>query len=388
MVKISVIVPCYNVEEYLEECLDSIVNQTFKDIEIICINDGSTDNTLDILNSYAQKDTRIKIISQSNQGLSAARNAGLKSINGEYVTFIDSDDYFELTAFEEIFNIMEEKSLDLLLFKLINFDEESYEKSTWHYFEMNFVKNIVGDNIFNQEDIGETFYYMSVTAPGKLYKSDLIDGMEFPEGLIFEDNPFFVEVMFRAKRIYFYDRYLYYRRIRTDSITQSSTHNFYHTIDIHNMITDITKRYGYFEKYQTRLYRKKIASIHWYFKLVNEEDKEFYFERMQEDYKKFEKEYKSSEAFYELPNRFQNHYNFGIECESYHEYQLKTENVDIIEDIKEENVEFNEQNNMLKKKNKKLKKEIKSFKKFNKLILDSRSWKITEPLRKLMNIFR
>ena len=83
MVKLSVIVPCYNVEKYLSECLDSILNQTFEDIEIICINDGSTDNTQDILDSYLKKDKRIKVISQHNQGLSMARNVGLKNVTGE-----------------------------------------------------------------------------------------------------------------------------------------------------------------------------------------------------------------------------------------------------------------------------------------------------------------
>ena len=118
--KISVIIPVYNVEDYLEECLDSIINQTFKDLEIICINDGSQDNSLNILEEYAEKDNRIKIITTKNQGLSAARNRGLENITGDYVYFIDSDDYLELTAFEELYAVSEEKSLDLIHFKFDN----------------------------------------------------------------------------------------------------------------------------------------------------------------------------------------------------------------------------------------------------------------------------
>ena len=110
MAKISVIVPCYNVEKYLEECLDSIVNQTFTDIEIICINDGSTDSTNRILDIYSNNDSRIKIITQTNKGLSASRNIGIENSNGEYILFIDSDDYLELTAFEEIYNIAKKNS--------------------------------------------------------------------------------------------------------------------------------------------------------------------------------------------------------------------------------------------------------------------------------------
>ena len=90
---VTVVIPIYNVEKYLEQCLDSVINQTYKDIEIICINDGSTDNSITNLEKYALSDNRIKIISQTNQGISAARNAGIKVATGKYITFLDSDDF-------------------------------------------------------------------------------------------------------------------------------------------------------------------------------------------------------------------------------------------------------------------------------------------------------
>ena len=102
MPKISVIVPVYNVEKYLARCLDSIINQTLADIEIICINDGSTDNSLEILNDYAKKDSRIKIIDQTNAGLSCARNAGMQIAQGEYIGFVDSDDWIDLDFYEKL----------------------------------------------------------------------------------------------------------------------------------------------------------------------------------------------------------------------------------------------------------------------------------------------
>ena len=105
MVAISVIIPVYNVEKYLGRCLDSVVNQTFTDIEIICINDGSSDNSLEILKRYAQRDRRIKIFTQENSGLSASRNVGMKYASGDYIYFIDSDDYLVKTAFEELYKI-------------------------------------------------------------------------------------------------------------------------------------------------------------------------------------------------------------------------------------------------------------------------------------------
>ena len=104
MVKVSVIIPVYNVEQYLKECLDSVINQTLKDIEIICINDGSTDGSLKILEKYESLDDRIVVFSQENSGLSATRNKGMQLSSGEYVYFMDSDDYLELNALEELYN--------------------------------------------------------------------------------------------------------------------------------------------------------------------------------------------------------------------------------------------------------------------------------------------
>ena len=99
--KISIIIPVYNVENYLAECLNSVVNQTYRNIEIIIVNDGSTDNSFSIIQQYQLQDERIKIINQENQGLSAARNAGMKVASGEYLWFVDSDDYVAINACEE-----------------------------------------------------------------------------------------------------------------------------------------------------------------------------------------------------------------------------------------------------------------------------------------------
>ena len=122
--KISVIVPVYNVEKYLAECLDSIINQTLKDIEIICLNDGSTDNSLAILKEYASKDSRIILIDKQNDGLGYTRKIGLDNATGKYILFCDSDDYYaELTAFEELYNYIEKVKVDVVIFECIRFDK-------------------------------------------------------------------------------------------------------------------------------------------------------------------------------------------------------------------------------------------------------------------------
>lgn len=113
-IKVSIIIPCYNVEKYLRQCLDSVVNQTLKDIEIICLNDGSTDSTLEILREYENNDSRIKVISKHNSGYGASMNIGLKTAKGEYIGIVESDDFVELDMFEKLYKTAEENKLDLV----------------------------------------------------------------------------------------------------------------------------------------------------------------------------------------------------------------------------------------------------------------------------------
>lgn len=118
MVDVSIIVPVYNTEEYLQKCLDSLTNQTLKNIEIICVNDGSTDNSLKILQDNAIKDDRIKIINQENKKQGAARNAGMQVATGEYIGFVDSDDYVDLHYFERLYRVARNYNSDIALLKL------------------------------------------------------------------------------------------------------------------------------------------------------------------------------------------------------------------------------------------------------------------------------
>ena len=252
MVAISVIIPVYNVEKYLGRCLDSVVNQTFTDIEIICINDGSSDNSLEILKRYAQRDRRIKIFTQENSGLSASRNVGMKYASGDYIYFIDSDDYLVKTAFEELYKIATINNTDLIIFKLLNFENQTNHVISKRYHEMFFLKNI--NYIFNYKDIKEHLFSVDVTTCTKFFKRELLDGLHFQEGLIFEDNLFYVDYIFKAKRIIFYDKYLYNRRIRPDSITRGNGKNHMDILEISNRIIDKTKKLGCYEEFKTQLF--------------------------------------------------------------------------------------------------------------------------------------
>ena len=117
MVKVSVIIPVYNVEPYLKQCMDSVVGQTLKEIEIICVDDGSTDGSLDILREYAAEDNRIQIIEQKNAGAGAARNNGMRHATGKYLSFLDSDDFFEPRMLEKAYDLAEKDQADFVAYK-------------------------------------------------------------------------------------------------------------------------------------------------------------------------------------------------------------------------------------------------------------------------------
>ena len=135
--KISIIVPVYNVEIYLRECFDSIVNQTFKDFEVICINDGSTDNSLEILNEYAARDERFVVLSQENQGQGVARNKGVELARGEYIQFIDPDDWIELNMLETLYVFAKDHHS-----QVVKFNYTDYNDYSGKYKQQDFVKQI------------------------------------------------------------------------------------------------------------------------------------------------------------------------------------------------------------------------------------------------------
>ena len=130
-IKVSVIVPVYNVEKYLRECLNFLVNQTLKEIEIICINDGSEDSSLEILNEYASKDSRFVIINQENSGQSVARNKGLDIAKGEYIGFVDSDDWVDLNFFENLYSEAVKNNSDIAAASIRKVIYDKLDKSLW-----------------------------------------------------------------------------------------------------------------------------------------------------------------------------------------------------------------------------------------------------------------
>lgn len=233
-IKVSVIIPVYNVEQYLAQCIDSVKNNSLKDIEIICVDDGSEDGSLDILKSFAQDDSRIKIISQKNGGLSSARNTGFKSAQGEYVLFLDSDDYLEPKALEYLYSEAVADDLDQLFFNASTFYDDGDNAEGLY---IDYSRKVEYNGIMTGR---EMFVLMGENADFKpsaclqLNKRAFLkkNNISFVEGLIHEDNPFTIQCLFLSKRVRYIDIKLYNRRMRSNSIMTGSiglksSYNYY-----------------------------------------------------------------------------------------------------------------------------------------------------------------
>lgn len=355
MVEISVIIPIYNQEKYLSDCLDNIINQSFRDIEILCINDGSTDNSLEILEDYALKEERIRIITQENQGLAATRNRGIEIANGKYVYFIDSDDYLESTALEKLHDLSEKLDPDFIMFKLNNFDEGSGEPIIDDYYTMPHLKERVGDNLFNYDDVSDFALKLAVNVPGNFYNREFINDLRFPEGLLFEDNVFFTNALFKATKIYFYDEFLYHRRVRENSLSRSLSLD---TIEITDILLDLCEEYCH-PHHKRELYYRIFHNIYKVFDDAPEECKEDVFKGIKSRYKKFDAKWHEDDYFNNKLNpRYKNIFDSALQSDNHVEFQLRVELFEVntkIRKLEKKNKKYTAKINKLKKENSNIK---------------------------------
>lgn len=202
LVKISVIVPVFNVESYLRQCLDSIVNQTLKEIEIICINDGSTDTSLNILNEYVSKDNRLRIIDKENSGQGLARNIAIEKAIGEYLSFIDSDDWIESSMLEELYNAAKQNSSDIVLSEYKVFDIPTNVISQPEYTKLPIPKKF-DQRSFHSSEITDFLFSINTGPCNKLFKTEFVKtiGAKFAEGLLYEDILFVFKCLVNANVI-------------------------------------------------------------------------------------------------------------------------------------------------------------------------------------------
>ena len=229
--KITVIVPVYNVENYLNKCLDSLINQTYKNLEIIVINDGSTDNSGEICQGYAQKDNRIVYIEKENGGQSEARNMGLDRMTGSYVTFVDSDDWVELDYVENLYKKITEYQADIAVGNYYSFNEAE----GMYYF------HIFGDScyekVYDNVSIFENLYesqemksFALISVWGKLYKADLLKHLRFDIGKLGEDGYLNQKIYLLAEKTIYLNKGLYAYRQREGSSSRIWTEKWMHAL--------------------------------------------------------------------------------------------------------------------------------------------------------------
>lgn len=228
--KISIIVPVYNVEQFLDDCIKSLLNQTYNNIEIILVDDGSTDSSSSICDKYAKKDDRIKVIHKVNGGLSSARNTGLDNVTGEYIMFSDSDDMFLPNSCEVMINEMERTNADYVIGNYQNCNEDG---TIW--------KN----PIFNKEkyknfklsikDYKNSFFIMNSSVCNKIFRTEFIKKLDvrFVEGLPAEDAIFSTYCFMKSSNVYFISdvMYLYRQRSEASSISMNCSFKYFDGIN-------------------------------------------------------------------------------------------------------------------------------------------------------------
>ncbi len=243
MTKLSVIVPCYNVEEYVRKCVDSIIDNDVRDIEIILVNDGSKDSTLDILREYEKKYNYIKVIDKENGGLSDARNAGLKEARGEYVAFIDSDDTINKKMFKDMLDKASNGDYDLITcgVKMI-YSDHSLDV------DPGFKNDLIGKDVIKKQ-----MYDFYPAACNKIYKREKIEGIKFKKGIYYEDVEFIYRLLPNLDSIGYVDGYYYEYLQRDDSITYTYSDKLYDMINNFDSIFDYYKKNKLFDEYKEEL---------------------------------------------------------------------------------------------------------------------------------------
>ncbi len=283
--KISVIVPVYNVEEYLKRCLDSIINQTYKNLEIILINDGSTDNSGMICDEYKKIDHRIKVIHKKNEGQSKTRNRGIDIAKGEYISFIDSDDFIHKDFYKELMNLIEKNESTLAICGYQTFTKEEEIKQT---------TTIKRTKLTNSEALGCLFdkqtYKIENYLCNKLYHKDLFNEIRMPVNDIYEDISIMYKLFDKAKNISFVSKDMYYYFQRANSSSRKvSVKNIKDRVNI-----TIERKKYIDEKYpelleKTNFYSFKASIVNFLVIARNKDKKAYFSDLMNKEYINYKK---------------------------------------------------------------------------------------------------
>lgn len=268
MPKVSIILPVYNVESYLRQCLDSIIMQTLEDIEIICVNDGSTDNSLEILQEYKNKDSRIKIINQENRGQGVARNIALENITGDYIGFVDPDDYISPNMYKTLYETAIKHNCDIV--------EESFyiKNEIRNYLKKRKNKlNLPKNKIFNYKVKKNYVFSPNLAIWNKLYKTSFIkeNDIKFFETKKGEDIIFTIKSRVLASKIVYIDNADYYYRIKKDNVPKSYKNT--------SPIDELNRQIKFLDKIKNALIEDKI------YELIKYDFENYSIQKLKEKYK-------------------------------------------------------------------------------------------------------
>ena len=258
MIKVSIVVPVYNVEKYLAKCLDSLINQTLKEIEIICINDGSRDKSLSILREYSNKDSRIVVIDKENEGQAIARNIGIERASGEYLGFVDSDDWVDLDYFEKLYNSAKKYNADIACagYKRAKKNKSSIRKS----YEAELLCKNINDKVRLDNVPADNYIW------NKIYKRKvwLDKKIKFDSGRYFEDIALVIKILHQfGDMIIVSDTYYNYRLNPNSTVMQKS---FKHSRDYNWAFNEL---YEYAEKNNININISNIIKKKEYYKVFN-----------------------------------------------------------------------------------------------------------------------
>lgn len=390
-VKVSIVIPVYNVERYLEKCLDSVIAQSLKEIEIICINDGSTDGSQSILKAYEKEDCRIKVIYKKNEGLSAARNDGIACAQGEYILFLDSDDFlYSYKALEELYLVAKKDKLEQLFYKAEVFFENDVLKEK----ECHFVQYYKYKGIYNEIKTGKEIFVdlcknkdFKPNVGLQLFEREFLNknDLKFFNGVVHEDELFTVQCITLANRVCFYDNVFLGRRIRENSIMTGEK--------------KAKSIYGYF-KVAIELMRFAERN-----EISNESEcfRQFFFQRIQimvelaaEEYRQVPKVEKEN-LYKFLPSdeiiRFMSYIQMGERACSlkerlYKTYDEKRERGEIIAKCNQENSRLNQENSKLNQENKDLQLKYSQAVQREQKIRESKSYKIGRAVTAIPRAFK
>lgn len=299
MPKVSVIIPIYNVEQYLRECLDSVVNQTLQDIEIICVNDGSTDSSLSIIKEYAQKDNRIKIIDKPNSGYGDSMNKGLDMATGEYIGIVEPDDFVAKDMYEVLYNKATEFDVDF-----VKADFYYWWSKKWNVIYTNCITDECLYNKVITEFYNRNLSPSTIANWAGIYKRDFINQYNIRHlptpGASYQDQGFYYQIIFNAKKAFYVNKPFYYYRQDNMQSSVNNKNKIYCIFDEYEKIEEYLNKVENKEKFYPLVYKKKYNSCMWNYNRISDDLKPLFYEKLSTE---FLDGYKNSKILRENFNR-------------------------------------------------------------------------------------